>query len=302
MNIYALDLNLLSVFEALITEKSVSKAAKKIGLSQPAASAALNRLRHIYKDPLFVRTQKEMVPTAKAITLQEPLLKAFSLIGTSLIEKGPFNPADCNRIFRVAMSDWTCLGFLPELIRILRKKAPHSKLVIRNMTAHDMQEALNENALDLAITGQNFLHPGSPQQILYKEYYKCIAWKNHFAFKKKMTIDTFVSYPHLLFSPTGEGSGDVDKVLAKIGKKRNVVVRVAYSLAIPALIQNTDFICTVPRPVADFFAKKGDLKTFDPPMPLAGHNMTQYWNKKNNTDPAHVWFRGLFANISRELA
>lgn len=301
MNISGIDLNLMGVFEAMMAEKHVSRAAQKVGLSQPAMSAALSRLRALYKDPLFVRSPKGMMPTHKAKQLEEPISKALDLLRGSLAAEPEFDPKTCDKTFRIAMSDWLCLLLLPKISAFLRKEAPLSNLSIRNMASQEMHQALMNGELDLGISGQPNTGSGKYRQVLYREHYECIVWSGHSAIKNKLTLKDYVHFPHVLFSPQGSGAGAVDKVLAKKGLKRRVGMRVIYSLVIPAIIQHTDLIATVPAPLARFFAPYLNVKVFSPPIPLPEHDMTQYWGKESHTDPAHRWFRGVLMDICREF-
>lgn len=299
MDIKGVDLNLMGVFEAIYAERQISRAAKRIGLSQPAMSAALSRLRAVYKDPLFVRSPKGMLPTHKAKQLEQPITKALALLRASFIEESQFDPAACSKTFTISLSDWMCVNLLPVLSARLRRDAPDVNLTIRNMPNRDMHRALMNGDLDLAISGQPHNEAGIYRQILYREHYECFVWRGHSVIKNRLTLKDYVRFPHLLFSPEGTGVGAVDKALAKKRLKRRIAMRVVYSLALPVIIQHTDLIATAPAPLARFYSRFLDIKVFDPPISLPHHDMIQYWNKENHTDPAHRWFRALVAEIGK---
>lgn len=297
MDIKGVDLNLMLVFEAMMTDKHLSRAAKGMGLSQSAMSGALARLRVVYKDPLFVRSARGMLPTHKAEQLKEPIAKALAILRSSLAEEGEFNPLECDKTFRIALSDWMCVSFLPDIDQRIKKEAPHVNLVIRNMSPKEMYEALMAGELDLGISGQANFERGVYKQVLYYETGKCFVWSGHPAIKTSLSLKDYVRFPHILFSPQGSGLGFVDKALAKKKLKRRIGLRVVYSLAIPSLIVNTDYIATTPTPIATFAAQHFPIKIFDPPLPISGGNITQYWNRANHTDPAHQWLRGIIMDI-----
>jgi len=301
MDIKGIDLNLLFVFEALMAAKQLSRAAKEIGLSQPAMSGALARLRETFKDPLFVRSSRGMLPTHRAQQLQEPIAKALTILRTSLVKKEEFHPNECEQTFRIAMSDWMCVSFLPEISQRLQKQAPKADLVIRNMSPPEIYDALMAGELDLGISGQANFERGVYSQVLYYETGKCFVWKEHPAIKNGLSLKDYVRYPHILFSPQGSGLGFVDKALAKRKMKRRIGLRVVYSLVIPSLIVNTDYIATAPSPIAHFAAQHFPVKLFDPPLKVPGGNITQYWNQKNHTDPAHQWLRGIVMDICQKF-
>ncbi len=301
MDIKNIDLNLLGVFQAVWNQKSISRAAKKVGLSQPAMSAALSRLRESFKDPLFVRSSEGMAPTHRAKEIAEPIHKALDLIRSSLRgdPEAVFQPQGCRREFRVAMSDWMALQVLPPLQKYLRKTAPQTTVTVLDMTPKQMHEALLSSSLDLAITGQENYGSGKYQQTLYHEEYRTIVSSRHSRIQRELTLKQFIEFPHILFSPQGKGLGAVDRALAKKKLKRKIAFRVPYSLAIPVLIQDTDFIATVPRPLAEVFSALAKVEAFMPPVSLSGHDIVQYWNQENHGDPAHRWFRSAIADLCK---
>ena len=302
MDIKDIDLNLLAVFEALWGEKNVSLAARRIGLSQPAMSAALSRLRGVYKDPLFVRSPQGMVPTHKALSIEKPIREALAIVRTSFQEGEKFEPQDCEKKFQMAMTDWVSLKFLPRLIAILKKKAPSVGVTIYNLTPKQMHDMLLAGDLDLAITGQENYGSGKYQQTLYRaEEYRTIASSQHPKIRNHLSLEDFVAFPHILFSPQGKGLGDVDRALAKKKLKRKIALRIPYALSIPALIENTDFISTVPRSLAETFSSIAKIRVFMPPMSLPTHDLVQYWSQENHTNPAHEWFRSLVAEVFKEF-
>lgn len=301
MDIKGVDLNLLFVFEAMMAEKQLSRAAKAMALSQSAMSGALARLRETFKDPLFVRSSQGMLPTHKANQLKEPIAMALAILRDSLAEDQEFNPSECNKTFRIALSDWMCVSFLPDINQRIKKEAPQVNLVVRNMSPREIYEALMAGELDLGISGQADFKRGIYKQVLYYETGKCFVWKGHPAIKNSLSLKDYVRFPHILFSPQGSGQGFVDQALAKKKLRRRIGLRVVYSLAIPSLIVNTDYIATTPAPIAYFAAQHFPIKIFDPPLPVSGGNITQYWNQKNHTDPAHQWLRGIIVDICQKF-
>lgn len=302
MNIRTVNLNLLAVFEMIFQKRSISLAAQKLGMSQPAVSSALGRLRQVYQDPLFTRSPKGMLPTHRAKLLIQPIGKALGLIGTSFGEQTAFKPSECDLTFRVAMSDWLSLVLLPPLLELM-KVAPRANLVVRNLTLKEMLDALEDNRLDVGISGQiGTAGIGKYRQKLYREHYCSIAWAHHPGIKAgKLTLKTFITSPHVLYSPQGSGPAAVDVALKRLGLQRRVVVRVAYSLALPILIQNSGFIATCPAPLGRIFSRLMDIQMFSPPVALPGHDMVQYWSKEKHTEPAHRWFRTLMADACRAI-
>ncbi|OGP08098.1 MAG: hypothetical protein A2048_00290 [Deltaproteobacteria bacterium GWA2_45_12] len=302
MNLSTIDLNLLVAFEAIYAERNISRAAEKMGLSQPAMSGALARLKDVYKDELFVRSSKGMIPTHKAEKLIEGVKKALTHVRDSLAEETPFDPQECRETFRLAMSDWLALHLLPKISLWLRREAPGMNLIISHLSPPKMHEALMVGELDLGISGQPHRGSGTYRQKLYTEHYQCVVWKGHPKIKKILSLKDYVAHPHVLFSPEGKGSGAVDKALAKKGLTRRVTLRVAYSVIIPVVIRNTDLIATIPAPIARLFSDTMDILMFPPPISLPGHDMVQYWNKENHTNPAHRWFRNGLAQLCRKFS
>lgn len=300
MNLAGVDLNLLIVFEAVLAEGSMTKAAERLDMGQPTLSNALNRLRKSLDDPLFVRSAKGMQPTPKALLLAEPIAEALSLLRESFQSSIEFDAENHKQHFRIGMSDYTASRFLPPLITWLREHAKGITVSVPPLQRNAAHEALQTGKLDLLITN-DFSGPGIYQQRLYDESFKCLMSRKHFS-EKELGLDDYLAKDHLLYSLDGVGPGPVDRALTQLGKKRNVTVRVAYVGLIPDIIEKTDLIVTLPAGVADQFSRRDDIVVFDAPVELPMFSVKQFWHEKFHRDPGLKWFREQVLMIAGNLA
>ncbi len=296
MNIMDMDLNLLVVLDALLEEGNVTKAAARVGLSQPAMSNALARLREKFGDPLFVRTPGGMIPTARARALTEPVRLALRAIGAALAPGPIFDPAQSSQVFTIATTDYAELVLLPELSARFRESAPGVKLDLRSPRERVPQRELEAGQLDVAIG----LFPDAPasfyRQTLFVEDFVCILRKDH-PLRGKLTLEKYAALRHALISPFGGMTGTVDEALEKHGLKREVVVATPHFLVAPLVVVRTDYILTLPRRVAASLASYLPVRLVEPPLELSKFTISQLWHERTHHDPAHRWFRAQLASL-----
>ena len=305
VHIEGLDLNLLVALRALLTERHVTRAAARVGLSQPAMSHALSRLRELLDDPLLVRTPSGMRPTPRAEAMTAPLERALEDIGRLLSSPAPFDPRLSTRKFRIASNDYMELVLFPRLLRRLWTEAPNVDVRIINL-AGGVNEDLAEGRLDLAmgVVGQ-FANVDAPRGLrsrdLVSDGFVCVVREDHPVVKKRLSLDDFVALPHALVAPRGEGGSVVDSALARIGKKRRVAVEIPHFLVAPHVVRETDLILTLAARVAVSLAPLLGLRQIAPPLELPGFTMTMVWHERQHVDPAHVWLRDTIATVAKDL-
>lgn len=296
MNIGDIDLNLLRVFDAILREGSVTVAGTRLGLSQPAMSNALGRLRRIFNDPLFVRTPRGMHPTTAAQQLAEPLRQALDLIRVTLARHAGFDPARSDRLFRIHMSDIGEMVFLPPLLERLKSAAPRVQLETVTLSEKEVGEALVAGAIDLAVGFLPGLKGGIKQKILFRDRYVCIMRADHPAIGASLSLSQFLAASHVLVS-SGAGHPIVANMFAERGLNDRVAVRVPHFTVVPMILERTDLVAAVPANVAAIFAKSGRFKVLRLPVDVPGFEVRIHWHERFDQDPASRWLRDLMVKI-----
>jgi DNA-binding transcriptional LysR family regulator len=296
MNISAVNLNLFVAFDALLAEGSVSRAAKRVGITQSAMSNALRQLRGIFDDPLFLRTSHGITATPRARQLAAPVREALRLLEESLSPQ-PFDPRASTKTFILAASDYVEFVLLPPLLRELGKRAPGVRVEVRSWGRHHVPEELARGEMDLMIGFYDTVPKCHGATILFEEHYACIVRKGHPAVRDRLTLDTYASLKHIMVSHTTGATSGIDRALAELGFSREVVLRVSHFLNVPALVANSDFVAALSRRVAEPFAKMLSLRMFEPPLPLQVSRVGMVWHDSLNADCAQQWFRALVAEV-----
>ena len=301
INLAGVDLNLLVLFDALMGERNVTRAASQVGLTQPAASHALNRLRTLFNDPLFVRTPKGMVPTTLAIEVAGPIRSALDQVGSVLAAERVFDPARSHRVFTIGLSDYAAFLLLPGLLERIESRAPNVRLVVRN-TSHILGLSMID-AGDVELIAGNF--PDPPQhmseELLCMEAFVCAGRQDHPTLSEKLDVETYVGLRHLHVSLKGEPQGYLDNIIRTQGLHRNIVATVGHFLIAPFLLSSTDAVATEPRRIMEPLGRLLDLKLVPPPIEIPPFKVTQIWHKRYDTDQGHRWLRKLTQEISSAL-
>ena len=296
MNIGDIDLNLLRVFDAILRESSVTVAGTRLGLSQPAMSNALGRLRRIFNDPLFVRTPHGMHPTTTAQQLAEPVRQALDLIRVTLARHAGFDPARSERLFRIHMSDVGEMVFLPPLLERLKGAAPGVQLETVTLSEKGVSEALDSGAIDLAVGYLPGLKGGINQKKLFRDRYVCMMRADHPAIGASLSLAQFLAAAHVLVS-SGAGHPIVANMFAERGLNDRIAVRVPHYTVVPMILERTDLLAVVPANVAAIFVKSGRFKVLRLPVEIPGFEVRIHWHELVDQDPAGRWLRGLMVKV-----
>jgi DNA-binding transcriptional LysR family regulator len=296
-NIGAIDLNLLVVFEALVAERSVTRAAGRVGLSQPAVSNALARLRSLLGDPLLVRTGRGMEPTARALELSGPIQQALESIRRALSPAASFEPERSPYTFRVRSADNLELSLLPRLLERLGRVAPLVDIVV-DRVGDTTEEDLRAGRIDLYLGSWFNVPSGLEQHLLQHETFACIARKGHPLIKSRLTLKAYMRAGHVLVEAGDRPSSVVDTVLADRGLGRRVVLRTPHFLVAPLMVARTDLIATLPRSVATTYAQFLPLNVFDPPLDAPGFPVQMVWHRRTHEQAPHRWLRRLIMDLS----
>jgi DNA-binding transcriptional LysR family regulator len=290
----ALDLNLLLLFQRLHETKSVSRAAESLGVTQPAASNALSRLRRALGDPLFVPTPAGMLPTPHAQRLAGPVGEALAMLQGALAPRQRFAPAAAAREFRLGMSDIGEIYFLPLLMERVAAQAPAVTLSTVRDTAVDLKSALVQGQIDLAIGLLPQLRGGFHQRELFAQRYVCLLRRDHPLLqspRRRLTIDAFAGAEHLGVVAAGTGHFKVDQMLERHGIRRNVRLTVPHFVAIGHILAVTDLIATVPERLAQRLCEPFGLVIAEHPARLPQAPIKVFWHARVHQDAGNAWLR-----------
>lgn len=291
------DLNLLLVFEALMKERNVTSAAHALGLTQPTLSHALNRLRRMCGDELFVRTARGMQPTAHAQAMAEPLTAALNLIRGTLEQRDSFDPAQAKRLFRVLLTDIGTVNFLPALIAYLQDHAPGVQLETSQVPIDQYKSALQDGAVDLAIGQMPPIEAGFYQQRIFEDEFVCVVGASHPRIRSAPSLEQFLQERHVRVSLPGRPYSAVDEVLSDMSCVRNVMVTVSQYLALLPILSATDLVAAVPQRVFLAMSGSGALRMYPLPFPAPRVVVRQFWHARKHADPALVWLRGVISEL-----
>lgn len=304
MDFHGIDLNLLAAFDALMSERNVTRAAARVRVSQPAMSAALSRLRKLFGDPLFLRSAQGLLPTPRARELAEPLAQALRQIEAVLVKKPQFAPESASLTLTLGLSDYPACVLLPALVRALAERAPRVSLSVKSFNNRDHAvDLLDSGTVDAAIG----VAPSYPdgriltRPILKDDFVTIVASQHPAARRTSMDMKTFLSLMHVLVSPEGERHGHVDEVLAQRGKRRTLALTLPQMFAAPLVVASTRMTATVMRRVALTSSAARKLVIFAPPVPLPDIVFDLIWHRRTDSHPAQKWFRELIAAIAAEL-
>jgi len=288
MNVRDVDLNLLRVFDAVLRERGVTPAAAGLGLTQPAVSNALSRLRGLFGDPLFVRTPSGMDATPFARELAEPVRQALALLESALAHGPGFDPPSATRAFRFYMSDLGQIEFLPPLIERVQQHAPGVRLEAVAMEVEDIAAALAAGALDQAVGFLPGLGPPVRRRALFRDPYLCLMRADHPI--TSLTRKKFAEASHALVSYRG-GHRVIEEALERAGVARKIALRVPHFTVVPMVLERTDLILTLPARVARVFERRGKLKSLPPPVPIPPAEVAVHWHERFEADPGNRWLR-----------
>ncbi|MGH8187288.1 MAG: LysR family transcriptional regulator [Steroidobacteraceae bacterium] len=301
MDIANTDLNLLVVFDALLRTRSVTGAARALGMSQPATSAALNRLRKMFGDPLFVRTARGIHPTPYAESMTVPLEAVLDRIRSELLQQPTFNPATAERSVTFNMHDIGELVFLPRLLHQLVQLSPGIQVRTVNLPATELEPALRDGDVDLVVGHFPELTSAALfQQRLFAHSFVCIVRADHPEIGAEMTRRQFLDGWHAIVHPAGHLHDSLEAELKAQGLSRRVRVRIEHYLAVPTVLSQSDLIFTVPYAIGAGLVKLADIKLVRPPFKAKPRPVMQHWHSRFHHDPANRWLRGVVADLFTE--
>lgn len=285
------DLNFLYLVDALYREGSVSGAARRLNLTQPAVSHALNRLRARFGDQLFVRSGAGMAPTPMGERVAHGARRALALIQADILQEPQFDPRHTERRFKVGMTDMGGSVILPKVMQRLDQKAPGITVQPEVAAPSEIGLMLESGRIDVAWGYFGHLGPGLYQQSLFRRALIGIRRKSRR--KEAMTLETFVSTPHVLADATAGTNELLRQRLKERGHTLKIALECPYILAVPAIVAGTACLATVPDELAEVFRRLAEIETFELPLPMPDITVKQHWHARFNDDAGHRWFRAL---------
>ena len=299
-NLSRLDLNLLVAFDALLAERSVTKAAKRIGLGQSAMSHNLARLRRLFGDELFTRGADGMRPTPRALALADPVRTALGKIQSAVLQSDAFDPGTANRVFRIGLADSIEVAILPALVERLRSEAPEVSLRLRSANRSDVLGELDTGQLDFGIGVFEHGQIHHIRRPLYTDHFLCLFSPERLGVMPPVSLEDYLGFPHILTSLADDSRGVVDEALAKRKLKRKVVMTTPGFLAVPFVVRRARVIITMPSRLARYFAEAFDLTTSPVPIELPRFTISLLWHGSFTQDPSHLWLRQTIASLVAE--
>ncbi|MEZ5733947.1 MAG: LysR family transcriptional regulator [Paracoccaceae bacterium] len=306
MDINALDLNLIRVFDALWQERGVTRAGDRIGLSQPAVSAALNRLRHALGDQLFVRRGNAMIPTPRAEELAPRARLALEEIERMLAPGPAFDPAVLERTFTILTSDFFSMMLLPQLAERLRRRAPGVKFRVLDSSLGDVERILRDDQADMALERPIDLPEGVAKEPLFRSPFVMAAAQGEPAVAdivegEVMPLAVFCALDHAIRSVDGTMTGQVDVALERHGHARRVTLALPHFQAVALAVAQGGMTAALPVQFARLVREPLGLRFFQPPVPIPAPDISLYWHSRHDKDAAHRWMRRTVLDLSAEL-
>ncbi len=301
MNLRKIDLNLLVVFDAIIAERSVTRAAQKVGISQSAMSHALGRLRQTFKDDLVRRTSRGMEPTAQALKIPRSVQAALKQIEIAIEEQVHFDPRTSTRTFNIRISDYLVGCLLPRLCARVRAEAPLVTLKVSHPASPNGSQVDPDVDVQLFVCSRDVPKPDVRRERLFEDHFVVVLRRGHPASRKKMTLRLFLELSFLKVEPPTIGSTMLEDALGKRGLARRVVLTIPSLTGVLPIIKHTDLCAMLPRAWLRLYAAPKDFATAPVPLPEMEFTVDLFSDPSRDQDPGHVWLRRLIQEEMRAL-
>ncbi|WP_133646956.1 LysR family transcriptional regulator [Paraburkholderia flava] len=294
-----LDLNLIPYLVAMEETRNVSRAAERLGVSQPRVSTALGRLREYFNDPLFVRTSRGMEPTPRALALIPAARDALVRIEKGMLDAQAFDPATSTHTFSIALSDVGEIVFLPRLLQLFAQRAPNANLRSVSLPHAHVERGLESGDIDLAVGyfpdlgGNNFF-----QQRLFTHRFICLMRSDHPFAGAPLTLAQFVASGHAVVRSEGRSQEVLEKFLEKKRIHRRAVLETPHFMSLPFILARTDLLATVPHAIGfAYVSEHASITLVEPPLDLPRFDLRQHWHRKYHNDPRTGWLRGVVGEL-----
>lgn len=294
-----LDLNLIPYLVAIEETRNVSRAAERLGVSQPRVSTALARLREYFNDPLFVRTARGMEPTPRTLALVPAAREALARIERGMLDRQHFDPPTSTETFSIALSDVGEIVFLPRLLQAFAQQAPNANLRSVSASHGDVGRGLEAGEIDLAIgyfpdlRGNNFF-----QQRLFSHRFICLMRRDHPFAREPLTLERFLACGHAVVRAEGRSQEILENHLDRERVRRRAVLETPHFMSLPFILSRTDLIATVPHAIGfAYVAEHASITLAEPPLALPRFDLKQHWHRKFHNDARTRWLRGVVAAL-----
>lgn len=298
MNLRSVDLNLLPIFDAVMQEGNLTRAAASIGMSQPAISEALSRLRHVFKDDLFLRAGHGVRPTPRAMELAGPIRKILDMTATAIAEVQNFDARTSKRRFNLALREYGELVLLAPLMQRLENTYSNVFVSVKTVPHSDIPEALRKGEVDIYLTPEPPKNPTCSSELIITDYLVALVRKDHPVVNRKLTLTQYLSLDHVVLEWPDIATPHADLALLKGGPSQRKCKMLVHSIFdMPRVVSSTNMICSLPSRMAKSLAAAHALKVF--PMPIDRVDIPIYlcWNTRFDEDSGHLWMRNLLAEL-----
>ena len=293
MKLPKVDLNLFVVFDAVYTERNLTRAAKILHITQPAVSNALKRLRTAFNDPLFERTPRGMAPTPVADNIAGRVKEALNMLNISLTEGEKFQPQRSEKAFALGVHDIDEALVLPALMERLDTATPGISVECISVPRDELEGELASGGLDFALDVPLFSVPLLRRQLVSAERYVCAMRSGHPMAGEPLTLDRYLGLHHVHVSTRRQGVGHIDRALERLGRARNIRLRMMSYMAAPQVVASTDLVLTIPRSLASMYG----LTAVELPFEVGTLDQYLYWHKNADEDRANIWMRGILLQL-----
>jgi DNA-binding transcriptional LysR family regulator len=300
VNLSGVDLNLLNVVAAVLEERSATRAARKLHVTQSAVSNALRRARELFGDPLVTREAYGFTPTPRGASLL-PALRAWLEEARRLVANVPrFDPATSTRTFSIACTDAIAIVLLQPLLERLGQRAPHTSVRLLTLERMIAADALAQGEADVLVGMPPVLPAGHDAALVYRDPMSCIVRRDHPHVRSRITLARYASLPHVDLALFGAVDDTVDRALARQGRSRHIAVAVPHFSSVPLAVLETDCIATVSSRLARRFAQWLPLRILTPPVALEPLEIRQVWHRRSETDEGVMFLRRLIHDAATE--
>ncbi len=293
MRLPNVDLNLFVVFDAVYEERNLTRAGRVLHITQPAVSNALKRLRQVFNDPLFVRVPHGVSPTPVANNISSMVKEALHLLNNSITKSEEFLPDTADKTFKFSVHDIDEAVLIPKLMEQLHKVAPQVSIECYSIPRRDVEGELAAGSIDFALAVPLFASPQLRSRQIITDRYVCVIRDGHPQVKLNLTLETYLELEHIHVSARRGGIGHVDLALDRLGRRRNIQLRMKNHIAAPQVVAATDLALTIPRSVANLTS----LNVLELPFNVETVNQFLYWHKTADRDQANIWMRNLLTGV-----
>ncbi|MEW7314168.1 LysR family transcriptional regulator [Buttiauxella gaviniae] len=292
-----IDLNLLIAFAVLFREQSVSLAADKLHLGQPAVSGSLSRLREMFDDPLFIRSGHRMQPTARATELHTELMPLLEQLQSALFQQAEFNPASAKATITIGMTDWMEMWLMPRLIPELAKHAPGVRLNVAASDPFTDAQRLEGGELDMALSVANLSARWMERELLTRMEFLTLWHPSQLPLDAPVSAEVYAAQQHVVVSYREATSSHIDTLLAKQGLKRDIGYSTPHFSALPGLLSRMPALATVPQGVCENWQEIWGLRSSPVPLGMAPLEVALLWHQRHSSDAALMWVRGFIGRL-----